>query len=155
MKEYLIAVVLISAMVALASHFLGGTDAGRYGRLGLAVVLLWAVLSPLAGLLQSLPSSFPSFSLPETEGTDSPLYAERAQQGFCDGIRAAVCEKFSLSEEELSVRAEGFDMAVMRAERIHILLKGKGVLADGFAIEAFIEGENLGDCEVEMEFGGT
>lgn len=154
MKGYLIAVVLICAMASLASHFLSGTDAARYGRLALAVVLLWAVISPLAGLLQSLPE-IPSFSLPDVEGSDSPLYAERAEEAFCEGIRAAVCEKFSLAGEELSVRTEGFDVTAMRAKRVHILLKGKGILADGFAIEAFIEKENLGECEVEIEFGGT
>ena len=143
MKEYLIAVVLISAMVSLASHFLSGTDAARYGRLALSVVLLFAVLSPL----------LPDFPAPPTQEGDAPLYEVRAEEAFCEGIRAAVCEKFSLDASALSVRTEGFDVTAMRAERIRILLKGNGIFADSFAIAAFVEAEGLGECEVEMEFG--
>lgn len=152
MKEYLIAVVLISAMVSLASHFLSGTDAARYGRLALSVVLLFAVLSPLTALLDTLPK-LPDLPAPPTEEGDAPLYEVRAEEAFCEGIRAAVCEKFSLDASALSVRTEGFDVTAMRAERIRILLKGNGIFADSFAIAAFVEAEGLGECEVEMEFG--
>ena len=155
MKAYLISVVLICALVSLASHFLGGTEGARYGRLGLSVVLLWAVVSPLSGLLRALPQ-LPDFALPPiTEGEDPPLYAARAEEAFCEGIRAAVSEKFSLSEEKISVRTEGFDVEKMRAERVCILLKGSAVLADSFAIAAFVEGEGLGKCEVEIEIGSS
>lgn len=154
MKEYLIAVVLISAMVSLASHFLSGTDAARYGRLALSVVLLFSVLSPLASLLHTLPQ-LPSLSVPPAEEGDTPLYEARAEAAFCEGIRTAVCEKFSLDASALSVRTEGFDVTAMRAERIRILLRGNGIFADSFAIAAFVEAEGLGECEVEMEIGSA
>ena len=38
MKEYLISVVLITALVALVSHFLSGTDAAGYGKLALGKI---------------------------------------------------------------------------------------------------------------------
>ena len=155
MKAYLISVVLICALVSLASHFLGSTEGARYGRLGLSVVLLWAMVSPLSGLLRALPQ-IPDFALPPMEeGEEPPLYAARAEEAFCEGIRAAVSEKFSLPEEKISVRTEGFDVKKMRAERICILLKGSAVLADGYAIAAFVEAEGLGDCEVEIEIGSS
>ena len=154
MKAYLISVVLICAMVSLASHFLSGTEAARYGRLALAVVLLWAVISPLFSLLSALPElpSLPDFP---SEEDGSPLYEARAEEAFCEGVRAAVCEKFSLEESEVSVRTEGFDVASMRAQRICILLKGKGTLSDTFSIASFVEAEGLGECVVEIEFGGS
>ena len=155
MKAYLISVVLICAMVSLASHFLSGTEAARYGRLGLSVVLLWAVISPLSDLLHALPE-IPDFSLPSVEeGEEAPLYAVRAEAAFCDGIRAAISERFSLPDSQISVRTEGFDVTQMRAERVCVLLKGASVLADSFSIAAFIEAEGLGDCEVEIEIGSS
>jgi hypothetical protein len=154
MKAYLVSVVLICALVSLASHFLAATDSARYGRLALAVVLLWAVISPLLNLLSTVPElSLPAD--PPTEEGDMPLYAARAEEAFCEGICAAICEKFSLAKENVSVRAENFDLQTMRAKRICVLLKGKGILADSFAIAAFVEAEGLGDCEVELEIGSA
>ncbi len=152
MKGYLISVVLITALSALASHLLSGSEAARYGRLAIGTVMLWAVLSPL-GSLPSSPPSLPALpDLPETD-TDSPLYEKAAEEGFCEGLRAALCERFSLKSEEISLCTEGFDAMKMRAERIRILLRGGAVFADGAAITAFVEGEGLGECEVEIEFG--
>ena len=152
MKGYLISVLLICALVSLASHFLCETAAARYGRLALAVVLLWAVISPLSDLISGL-SEFPSLpDFPAEEGVD-PLYEARAREAFCEGVCAAVCEKFSLSASDVSVRAEGFDVQAMRAEKIFVLLKSKGIFSDSFAIAAFVEAEGLGECEVEIEIG--
>ena len=108
----------------------------------------------LLGLLSALPElpSLPDFP---SEEDGSPLYEARAEEAFCEGVRAAVCEKFSLEESEVSVRTEGFDVASMRAQRICILLKGKGTLSDTFSIASFVEAEGLGECEVEIEFGGS
>ena len=155
MKAYLISVVLISVIVSLASHFLGGTEVARYGRLGLSVVLLWAVISPLSELCRTLPE-IPDFSLPSVEeGEDAPLYAARAEAAFCDGIAAAIAEKFSLQKVQISVIAEGFDVSRMRAARVRVLLKKEAILADSFAIATFVEGEGFGECEVEIEIGST
>ncbi len=152
MKEYLISVVLITALVALVSHFLSGTDAAGYGKLALGIVLLWAVLSPLVSFLSALPA-LPSLpELPEKD-TDAPLYEVYAEEGFCMGITRAVAEKFSLSEALISVRTEGFRVSDMQAEKICVLLRGKAVFADRAAIAAFVEGEGLGECEVEIEIG--
>ena len=150
MKEYLISVVLITALVALASHFLPDAAVG-YGRLALGIVLLYAVLSPLAALLSSFPALPDLPELPQQE--NAPLYEQYAQEGFCRGIASAVGEKFSVAEARISVRAEGFDVQSMRAEKIWILLRGEAVFADGPAIKAFVEGEGLGECEVEIEIG--
>lgn len=151
MKAYLVSVILLCAAVSLASHFLGSTEASRYGRLGLSAVLLWALISPLVGLVRALPQ-IPDFSLPPST-EEEPLYAVRAEEAFCEGVRAAICEKFSLSEAQVSVRTEGFDLIEMRAARVRVLLKKEAILADGFAIAAFIEEEGLGECEVEIEIG--
>ena len=155
MKAYLISVVLISAMVSLASHFLGGTEAARYGRLGLSVVLLWAVIAPLSELCRALPE-IPDFSIPSVEeGEGAPLYAVRAEAAFCDGIAAAIAEKFSLQKAQITVISEGFDVLSMRALRVRVLLKKEAVFADSFAIASFVEGEGLGECEVEIEIGSN
>ncbi len=154
MKAYLISVVLITAMVALASHLLSGTEGARYGRLSLGIVLLWAVLSPLVSLLSEPPELPPLPDLP-MEDTDAPLYSVYAEEGFCEGIAAAVSERFSVPAEGVSVRTEGFDAMKMKAERIRILLRGKAAFADAAAIAAYVEGEGLGKCEVEIEFGAS
>lgn len=154
MKAYLISVVLISALVSLCSHFLGEAGGQRFGRLAVGIVLLWAVISPLTSLSIALPA-LPPISLPPAEGEDAPLFEKRAEEAFCEGIRAAVCEKFSMKGECVSVRVEDFSVEKMRAGRILILLKGEEIFRDSFAIAAFVEGEGLGECEVEIEFGGS
>ena len=49
---------------------------------------------------------------------------------------------------------EGFDMTKMRAEKITVILSGKGVIADYHRVVEMIEGEGLGECEVKLEFSG-
>ena len=154
MKAYLVSVVLISALVALCSHFYGEAGGARLGRLAVGCVLLWAVLSPLGDLISSIPA-WPEITLPPAEGEDAPLYEERVREAFCEGIGAAVCEKFSLKEECVRVRAEGFSVEEMRAKKIFILLKGEAIFCDALAVSSFIEGEGLGECEVEIEIGGS
>ncbi len=156
MKEYLVSVVLISALASLCSHFFGEAGGARLGRLAVGTVLLSAVLSPLASLSASLPQ-IPSFSLPDAGegGEDAPLFEARAEEAFCEGICAAICEEFSVARECVSVRCEGFSVGEMRAERVCVLLKRKGIFLDSPAVAAFVEGAGLGECEVEIEIGGS
>ena len=153
MKAYLVSVLLIAALSALASHFFADTEASRYARLAVSTVLLWAVLSPLVSLPEELPA-LPPLPAPDA-GEEPPLYEQYAEEGYCTGVAAAVCEKFGLAADALSVRCEGFELQTMRAERVFILLKGSGIFADSYAIAAFVEAEGLGECEVEIEIGGS
>ena len=154
MKGYLVSVLLISAAASLSSHFFGDAGGSRLGKTALATVLLWAVLSPLSSLLSALPS-LPSLELPPISEEEKPLYEARAEAAFCEGIAAAVSEKFSIKKEQITVRTEGFSVEKMHAERIRILLHGKSVMADSYAIADYVTGVGLGECEVEIEFGGT
>ena len=153
MKEYLVCVVLISALASLCSHFFGEAGSARFGRLAVGTVLLYAVLSPLASLSVSLPE-LPSIT-PPAEGEETPLYEARAQAAFCEGIRETLCERFGISEECISVRSEGFSVTEMRAERVCVLLSGKGIFLNSLAVAAFVEEAGLGECEVEIEIGGS
>ena len=44
----------------------------------------------------------------------------------------------------------GFDVSLMKAEKIKIVLHGKAAFADNRAIAASIEESGLGKCEVEI-----
>ena len=58
-------------------------------------------------------------------------------------------------QRKIFVRTEGFSVDKMHAERIRILLHGERVMAGSYAIADYVTGEGLGECEVEIEFGGT
>ncbi len=110
-----------------------------------------ALILPLLDTATSIGGELPAVP-PYSEDIDGE-YIEVACDAFCDGILRAVCERFSLSNGTVAVEALGFDFRLMRAEKIKITLSGAAVIADRRAIEKFIEGEGLGECEVRLRVG--
>ena len=76
-----------------------------------------------------------------------------AEEAFAEGIARAVASKFSLPEEDIRVTVQGFDFSSMSAERIRIFLSGRAALADYKQIEKYINEQQMGECECEIEIG--
>ena len=149
MSEYLLSLFTSAALFGALSLIIYNKDGGERG--GLRILFAAALLLPIVnarGSLGELSAALPPYS--EESGGEYEMVAEEA---FLVGTRRAVCEKFSLSEELVSVAADGFSFRDMRAEKIKITLSGIAALADGRAIEKFVEGEGLGECEVRIRVG--
>lgn len=114
------------------------------------VLFAAAVILPLLNLVQSFGKALPALPLyTETEGE----YTEVLTEAFSEGIGQAVRERYSLPDGTVEVEVIGLDITEMRAEKIKITLSGIAITRDRRAIEEFIEGENLGECEVRLSVG--
>lgn len=153
MSEYVIMVVAATALVSLASllSYSGGTSGAA--RTATSVILLYVVITPAISFFGSMDfeRDFDLGSYSEDYEMDETLYYETARAAFCDGIESFVREHFGLPDGALEVVTFGFDASKVSAEKIKIILKGAVVTADARGIEAAVEAEGLGECEVELE----
>ena len=147
----------LAVSVFAASAALGalGLIAYRLGdvaqRFAFAVLLSLVIISSLTDAISDL-----HFVLDGTAGGGGhgdDVYAEVGEAAFAAGIAAAVADRFSIDRSEIAVRLIGFELSLMRAEKIIITLSGAAALADARGIGQYISDENLGECEVRIEFG--
>lgn len=142
------AICLVGGVLILLSH-----GSGRAERVVVGIVTLYIIISPLGEGLSDFDVDRWLESL-RGEGVEvSPEYEEVLEQSFSDGIKNAVAEKFLLKREDIRVKLSGFDAENMRSERIFISLSGTAALADYKAVKKYIEGLDLGECELEIEIG--
>ena len=145
--SYALGVVGICALVALMGFVSYRGDADGAARAAIAVIMLFSVVAPLSGMDFDF-----SFDI-SGEGAmpDGGEYERVGREAFEMGICRLISERYSLSEENISVRAEGYDFSTMRAERIFVLLSGRAASADARAIKNYITEQGLGECEVDIE----
>ncbi len=145
-------VFVVCALVGLLS-FLTYKEGDSSARFAFAVLLLYTVASPLGGIIRDIGTGDcfgkTEFS-PEDYGED---YKETAGRAFADGVRAMICDEFSLKEEDVEVRVFGFDFSSMRSERIRVILSGTAAFADRKGIESFVDRYGIGECDAEIEIG--
>ena len=148
MREYLITVLALSAAAAICAQITYKSGEGSY-RLAAGILVAYAILSPIPDMINSfsIEDFMPSESV---QIGDSEAY-ETAKEAFCLGIERAVCEEFSISEENISVFVSGFDLALMRCEKITVFLSGKGMFTDFERIKRFVGGLGYGECTLEAE----
>lgn len=146
--SYALGALGICALTALAGFisYRGNADGAAKG--ALAVILLFSLVSAFSSIDFdfSFDISGEQF-LPEGGGE----YERVGREALEAGIRRLIADRYSLPEENISVRAEGYDFSAMRAERIFVLLSGRAVYADARAIKNYISEQGLGECEVDIE----
>ena len=153
--EYIFSVVLTATALGLISYLSYPSQNARLVRCAASVLLVYVIISPLAnfsgisdGLSDLIESTQPpSFKIEESELSVS------AAEAFAEGVRGLVSEKYGISEENISVHVINLNIKQMRAEKIKITLSGKAALADWRSVEAYVSGEGLGDCEVNVVLG--
>ncbi len=147
MGEYLFTLVSVSLVIGAASFLISHEE--RASRFAVGALLLYAVLFPIVKAAGNI--DFGSVMSPpvlDTEGGEYELVAKRALE---DGIRDAVCEKFSISGDDVRVTAHGFDFEKMKAQSISLVLSGRAIFKDIEKIEKFVSSLECGICEVEIE----
>ncbi len=148
MGEYLLlvfSVCAISAVCGLMSY--KGCSAEK---LALGILVLYTVTMPVIRLVDEWNGEL---TLPDMGGIDTsdPEYESVARGAFEEGLCRHICDRLDLTEECVRVRVFGLDVAEMKAERISVLLSGKGALCDYRALEKYLNELELGECDVEIE----
>ena len=140
--ECLIYVMLISAVASLVSL---GAENERWVKLvvgaALSSFLAVTLLNTVRGIER--PEYNEDTVVSEGEETAGKLLSE----AFARGVRADLCEKFCLSENDISVTASGFTYGSETAEALTVRLKGRALLSDVRALREYVN-ENYGKCEV-------
>lgn len=156
MNEYLISLISVSAVVAVATVVAYDPRDKAFG-VALAIILAFTSVAPILRAVLELGEEDIPLVLDEPF-EDIPLadteYARCAEEAFCLGILKMVCEEHSLKSADVGVYAFGFDVESMRASKIKIVLSGAAVTADARAIELSVERGGLGECEVILELSG-
>ena len=150
MREYFAAVFVVSLLIGFLEKFLY-KEKGVFGeKAALAVILMFAVASPLPPLLsqESVLPQFPDFGTGEV-GTGE--YEEVAKEAFEEGIRKQIADEFAVGEEKINVRCINFSFKEMKAEKISVLLSLSAAGVDPQRVEKYVNGLGLGECEVQFE----
>ncbi len=152
MSQYLITLVAVSALAGISAYASYGEREEKGAKFAMALILVYVTVAPVITLFYSFVTDVfysygeqaPDISVEDTE------FAENAEEAFALGIKKLLREDFSVEESDSEVLLFGFDSIKMRAEKIKIVLKGKGALADNRGIVERIEEMNIGKCEVEL-----
>ena len=129
MKEYMISVFAITALLSLLSHISYKSSLEKTRRLAFGVILLSIVVTPAAEAVTGLADFNSEDLLPgiDQEGGESDALYEAA---FAEGISSAICDKFELRGKDVRVLIVGFVKDEWRCERIRIILSGTAAFAD-------------------------
>ena len=113
-----------------------------------SVLMFAAIAAPLVSLVRNFDLGE---ELPDTlPGEYGELYAEVAEEAFCDGLLREVSLRFGIPTGAAELSIYGFDFEKMSAERVKITLSGSAAIADTRAIKEYIEGFGIGECEVRI-----
>ena len=151
MKNYFISVFVISLLIGLLERLTYRSDRSFSEKAALSVILAFAVISPLPSLLSE--TTFDPLVPEYGESVGEGEYLEVGREAFESGISKQIADKFSLREEDVTVRCSGFDFSVMRAEKINVVLSVSAGRADPEKVKRYVDGLNLGECEVSFEIG--
>jgi len=152
MSEYLISLVLISALVGISSYLSFSGSGDKMLRAVSSLLVVYVIFTPVVALVEGL-EEFESNEYEIEEflpSIDESEFGKNAKAAFEDGVERFVCEKFSFEEDEVKVAAFEFDSVTMKAEKIKIILSGMAVYADARAVSYAVSSAGLGECEVEI-----
>ena len=153
MREYLISVVTVSALISVALTVLykNERELGVAAKGAFAVILLYVTVLPLLGAFSDFDVSKIKFSSGDFDFSSESALTSSSSAAFEEGVKLFLCEEFSLDTDEIDVSCVGFSQENMKAEKIVVTLKGKSKYADIRAIKEKTEKNGLGECEVKIE----
>ena len=147
MGEYLFMLIAVSLVIGFASFLFFGEE--RASRFAVGVLFMYATVLPIIAAMKNVDfgSMFNDIEVDFSDGE----YELVAKDAFEEGVRDAVCQEFSLGEENVRVSAHGFDFEKMSAESISVVLSGTAIFSDIEKIEKYVTAQGCGRCEVEIE----
>ena len=154
MRDYFLTVVLAAAVIGILDFLSYPSKVKDAARIFTSVVLVHALLSPILVFAGEINDGMPSFDFDlSTETELDGTYENVAKEAFEKGICKLLYTEYGLEEQSVEIYAEGFKLIDMRADRISVILSGKGALADHRGIEEYLDGLGLGDFEVRIRIG--
>ena len=156
MAEYIVSVVVACAILGLSAYASYPQSSDKASKFAASVLLLYVAINPLGKILSELDGGGFSFSAiigsaPEVE--EGGAYEDVAEEAFAEGISKLLFTKFNIDSEDSDVSIVGFDFEGMKCRKIKITLYGKAIFADFRAVEEYITGSGLGECEVYSGIG--
>ena len=152
LREYFIGVVYLLVFVAFA---LGIThrDLKSVTAVGAGTLVICAILLPLVGILRDFDTDSVLDGI--LSGVDYDATDSAIELAFENGIAEYVASEYAVSRECVSVRADGFDIASLKARRVYVDLSGKGCLLDPKRVEEEVARQftDGGECEVAIRLG--
>ena len=147
MGNYLFMLIAVSLVIGFASFLFLGEE--RASRFAVGVLFMYATVLPAVAAIKKVDIGS-VFGNIEGEFSDGE-YELVAKDAFEEGIRDAVCQKFSLAEDNVRISAHGFDFEKMSADSISVVLSGTAIFSDIEKIEKYVTALGCGRCEVEIE----
>lgn len=152
MNGYLSSVFIVSMISGLFGYLSFGKLRSAE-RVVMGVILLYVIIAPLSDLVSDFDPNDIFSSINSSDVQYDEELSMVAEEAFAEGIKLALAEEFSISRDDIRVKVFGFDLEGMSGEKIKVSLSGKAALADYRAIESFLNKQNIGECEVEIEIG--
>ena len=151
MKEYLVCLLLVSAVTAVLGSLPSDEKMKRTVSFALSLGVLSAVVLPLPTLLSDLPSDYSSFLDRLDAGSASGEDYLRAETlaAVGEGMADHLADRYGLAREEIAVEVTGEIVdgtLILRA--VTLTLGGRAATADIPAIVAYIEDNTAAECEV-------
>ena len=153
LREYflgLIGVVLfISLLVGIAHPRMVSSV-----RLGAGALAICAILLPIVDVISGFDISDELDGI--LDGIDYDTTDSAVELAFEEGVARYIAQTYGVREECVTVRADGFDISSLCAERIYVTLSGEAALLDYKRIEEEIRERFTfgGECEVSIDVKG-
>ena len=151
MMEYLALAVVTSVLVALGGIIAYGDDGARAARAAMGIILLCTVSVPAVRVALTLGDIDVGEFFEDVGAVGGSSLGNIAEAPFEEGVKKMLREEFALEETDVDVHVFGLDTSSMRAEKIVVVLRGKGALSDLRGIRFLVEDAGLGNCEVKIE----
>ena len=151
MREYVVSVVAVSTLAALAVFISYGGASERAVKGAVSVILIYTLCMPIVDMVGDFSVENLNFELQLEDVESSSEYFETVEEAFTRGVKSYVCEEFGLDGGEVFVKIQGFAIESMRAERISIVLSGRAALSDVTRIAEAVKNAGLGECEVNIK----
>ena len=151
LKEYFVGLLGISTFLAIAlgvsHHKLKSVTIFSTG-----VLLICAILLPLVDITQNFDKKYDLDGILDEFEYDG-VSDGAIEAAFESGIAEYVATSYGVSRESVSVQVDGFDMGMLKAQRIYVTLRNDALRLDYKRIAEELEREFTfaGECEVTLK----
>lgn len=150
LREYAIAILKVASVASVAVA-LSHSRMKKSVSVAVGLVLISVIMLPIVDIIRN--KTMFEISLDDFENLE--IRDETIERAFEAGIEKYIASEWGVGEECVDVRADELDLSKMRARRIYVTLRGRGIYLDYQSIEDDVERNftDGGECEVELDVG--
>lgn len=152
LKEYFVGAMSVTVFIVIllgVSH----PKLKSVTSLGVGVLVICAILLPLVDIIKDIDIDKTLDGI--FDGVDYTATDSAIELAFEDAVASYIAQKYGVTAECVKVRADGFDIGTLTAQRIYVTLSGEAILCDYKKIEEEIAVQFTagGECEASVDFG--